>query len=226
MGEVIYARHGLRQGKGIFDDGRPGSQPKPLTEVGAAQAEKLGEILSIVRGIDKIFTSPVLRAVQTANVIGLVYAKLTGSTIEIIHEPLLTERGNGVLQGQPIPDGMTFFEFRRQQAERGYPDIESYVSVMDRLYAFLDRHLHSETIIAVTHQDVIHAAIAEAYGISETSAVFNPGVQEGSATVISYWPRQNDVKREGVVREQNITGLNERNRRILSSINAVRVAQA
>jgi broad specificity phosphatase PhoE len=82
-------------------------------------------------------------------------------------------------------------EFRNGQAEKGYPDIEAFDSIKGRVVKFAEKLFELDRsgdglVVATTHQDTVHAAIAQALGYDELNAAFNPGVKDASITVIFY----------------------------------------
>lgn len=92
-----FVRHGESQGN--VDKIFQGQSETPLTALGQTQAHTLGKIFS-KRGInyDKVFSSPQLRAMQTANLI----CQFLNLEIEIC--PLLKEINNGKLAGMKGED--------------------------------------------------------------------------------------------------------------------------
>ncbi len=101
---LILLRHGETDWN---NEGRmQGRTDTPLNAQGIEQAERLAQRLVDEESIDVIYTSPLLRAHTTANIIG---RKLERTPIP---DPRLAERGAGVFEG------LTAAEF----AER-YPDL-------------------------------------------------------------------------------------------------------
>ncbi len=65
---IVLARHGESEANLVGEFSNRGTK-HPLTELGRAQAADLGERLADL-GVDRILTSPILRARQTAAIVG------------------------------------------------------------------------------------------------------------------------------------------------------------
>ena len=105
----------------------------PLNETGIRQAEEAGRYFR-ERGItfDRIYSSPLLRAVQTARIIA-------GEDTELIPDDRLLEMDYGPWEGtsllNPAPEIVYFFQdFVHHPAPEG---MESLASVVERLRDFL-----------------------------------------------------------------------------------------
>jgi len=194
MPVVFYPRHGDRDSppKTLIRGGGPGAEPCSLTPEGVRQAMKLGDMLSNFK-VDLLVTSPLTRAYYTADLIKYRYYKNTGRTLTIVPEPLLAERLSDKLDNGPIPNNMSVPDFLRDQARRGYPDIEPFDAMKRRVSRFLSElypeRRATKVVVAVTHKDVIHAAVSLATGMSELDPELDPGVPQGSLTAISYTPK-------------------------------------
>jgi broad specificity phosphatase PhoE len=189
---IAYVRHGKRNStpETIFRDGSPGTIPCFLTEEGVEQAHKAGKELARLHVIHLV-ASPLDRTLQTASIINYEYFVKTGTHLEIeFPEPLLIERQAGKLNNGPVPGGIPWLEFRNNQARTGYPDVEDFNSIKNRIERFVNKvqikKRENGLIVASTHQDTVHAAAAQALGYDELNPMFTPGVPEGSITIISY----------------------------------------
>lgn len=189
---IAYVRHGKRDStpETIFRDGSPGTIPCFLTEEGTVQAHQTGKELSKLN-IIRIIASPLDRALQTASLIGYEYFTKTGIYLKIeFPEQLLIERQAGKLNNGPVPGGIPWLDFRNNQARTGYPDVESFDSIKNRIGRFVNKVQMKRSanglVVASTHQDTVHAAVAQALGYDELNSMFTPGVPEGSITIISY----------------------------------------
>ena len=130
---VILCRHGESEGN---REGRFGGHgPTPLTERGRDQARAAGKLLART-GVDVIYTSDLVRAEETAELIGGAIGVAPQST------PALRERSVGCLTG------LTFEEARAGYADafaallRGDPTAcppggETYAQCRQRAAAFL-----------------------------------------------------------------------------------------
>jgi broad specificity phosphatase PhoE len=109
--EVLLLRHAQSEGN---EQGRFGGHgPTPLSAQGRLQAEATARALALEGGLNAIFSSDLVRAVQTAQYI----SKSTG--VDMMTTPELRERGVGIFTG------LTFSE----AAER-HP--EAYAAMMRR----------------------------------------------------------------------------------------------
>ena len=185
---VAYVRHGKRDTDG-FNDGSAGTRPSFLTEAGVQQVVGAGNELRKIDDVSHFIATPLPRTLQTATIMQAQY--LDRGFVPIKIEPALIERqvakelNNGL-----IPYGMKWVDFRTQQAVSGYPDIEHFSNIKERVQGFVDRISETATasglIVAAVHQDVVHAAVAGASNTDELDPRFNPGVNEASFTVIVY----------------------------------------
>ncbi len=163
----------------------------PINDAGQEEIDKICEFLK-ERGVknDKIYTSPALRATQSAAMI----AKLFKQDYEIIKE--LHPRKCGSF------NGLTF-----EQVDEKYPDAldnlinipgkavpedaESVSDFINRVSASINKIIDENIgnrIIIVTHKDVIKAAICAALNIPHSS-LHRIYIKSGSATQISYYEK-------------------------------------
>lgn len=161
MVRLVVARHG--EAGGNRDMRYLGSTDAPLTEFGLAQAEQLGQALASF-GLDAIYTSPLVRALATAEAI----ARATGLTPLI--EPALRESAYGAWEG------LTHAEVRERdpallRAWETDPDIappgggESLRATRDRVVAWVRmlavRH-PGQTIALVSHVGPVKSLVCHA----------------------------------------------------------------
>ncbi len=143
----------------------------PLARLGVRQAEATRDFLAI-RPIDHCYTSPMLRAVQTAAVLaephGLAPIPLDG----------LTECDVGRWEGLDWPtirglDADGYQRFHTDPAAFGYPGGESFAAVHDRvlpvLEDLLDRH-RGESVLVVAHHVVNRTYLAGLLGLAPGQA--------------------------------------------------------
>jgi len=128
----------------------------PLTVRGRAQAKRLTQELTLVRP-NVLFTSPVLRAVETAGIIS------QGLNIPAKVKRALVERDPGRLNGMKIS---TFEEDVDLYSHADQYGIEPVSSITRRVVEFMDG-LSQGITIAVTHADIIRGALVHALGISD-----------------------------------------------------------
>src|SRR5205814_8039767 len=89
--EILLLRHGQSEGN---EEGRFGGHgPTPLTALGRAQSDLTAQALAREGGVAAVYTSDLVRAVETARPIG----RATG--IHLVKTPALRERSVGVFTG-------------------------------------------------------------------------------------------------------------------------------
>ncbi len=93
----MYNIYLLRHGRSLADDEKKceGRYDSPLTKIGKVQAkETTAYFIKNKIQFNKIITSPLMRAKETAEIINKEIK------IELIEDPLLTEKDNGILAGK------------------------------------------------------------------------------------------------------------------------------
>ncbi len=153
MGKLFIVRHGQDEdnANGILN----GRRNQPLTALGREQAKTVAEKLHSYK-IDIIYSSPLKRAFETAQIIG---AKLKMNDI-LIHEHLI-EREFGILSGKPILDIPLFAKkilktdrvnyFLEAQGAEKFPDL--YKRAQKILYEIKEKHIN-ENVLVVAHGDI------------------------------------------------------------------------
>jgi broad specificity phosphatase PhoE len=164
--KLILVRHGEtasnRDGLGL------GRQDVPLTEKGRLQAQALADALA-GEEIAAVYSSPLRRAYETAAAIA------TRHGLRVVVDEGLTEMDVGEL------DGLTFHEMWERHPDfvsrwlgdeagtLAMPGGESLQDVQSRAAEaarrICERH-EGETVVAVTHNFVIHALLCEALNMS------------------------------------------------------------
>jgi len=121
-----------------------GRSDYPLDDTGVAQALAAAEKLKDIR-FDRVFTSPLKRAVQTA--------KLAAPSVEPVIEDRLIEMDYGPYEGTDLtrlpPEILTFFsDFVHNPAPEG---MEQLSAVVERVGSFLEeiRDLEGNTLLSV-----------------------------------------------------------------------------
>ncbi len=153
-----------------------------LTEKGRKQIEAVADLLS-GKHIDRIFSSPICRTRETAEMI----AEATGASVEF--DERLRETGLGIFNGRPVSE---FFEKYSPEA-RISPDpadgVESYIDMRARLTHFLDdikEKCIGQSVIIVSHGDPLeqlHGILTnEAPGRSATGWY----AEKGSCTEVTW----------------------------------------
>ena len=155
-GETAHNRDGRLQGRVDLE----------LSEKGLDQAARAAARFSDSK-VDRIFTSPLRRALQTAAAI----AEVCGAEIEI--DDRLVELDYGEWDGRPLD------EIRPARASGWMSDPtfappggESLVAVMARVASFCgDRLGADDRVIAVSHVSPIKAAVAWALDVDERATL-------------------------------------------------------
>lgn len=161
MTAFLWVRHASHDLLGARLAGRmPGVS---LNARGALEARRLGTWLAGAR-IDRLYTSPLERCMETAAAI----ARANGCTPQVL--PELTEIDFGAWTGRAFDDlaaDPAWTRFHTARGEAPVPGGESMREVRERVLTAADRlrrdHL-GETIILVSHGDVIKAVLASALG--------------------------------------------------------------
>lgn len=136
--------------------------PHPLTEVGIQQTESAISLLA-TRNVSKAYSSPILRAIQTAEILGTAL----GVNVEVADG--LREYDCGELEG--MCDEATWVEHSRvvnawlvdEDFEARTPGGESFRDIERRFVPFIDyvrgNHDDSETVVLVGHGGTFRAML-------------------------------------------------------------------
>ncbi len=131
-----------------------------LTARGIVQARQTGPYLQ-KRGVDRIYSSPLKRAVETAEII----ADQVDLTVDVVES--LTEVDVGRLEGQPIDEQSRAFyyaileDWLAGETEATFPDGEGYASFYQRAERALERMISEESgdrVVVVGHSGFFKAA--------------------------------------------------------------------
>ena len=123
-----------------------GRSDVPLSDKGRKQAEEVGKQLSTYK-IDKIYTSPLKRAVETAYIVNNCQKDKCSCVVSLS----LIEQNFGIYEG--VDRGLADYQTEKRQFFKRYKSGESYFDVAARVYPFIDNILKQETgnILLVTH---------------------------------------------------------------------------
>ena len=161
-GETDFNKQGIVQGRGVNS---------PLNETGLAQAAALAKRF-VVNPVDAIYSSPLRRALQTAQTV----AQQVGIS-EIPTDPGLEEMSWGVFEGQPQSEELaSAFEEMKERWHNGEHDYgvekgESLRQVQTRGVAAIDRILKQSAgkrVLVVAHGRflrILLASLLTEYGI-------------------------------------------------------------
>jgi len=140
MKHLYFCRHGESEMNVLMQ--YAGQVDTPLTDRGREQAALAGNHADTL-GLDLVVSSPLVRALETAQIIA---AEANYPVDKIITNQLFMERSYGSLAGK---------SYEVPQDWANYPDIETDDALMARVRAALD-YLHTldaDTILVVSHGD-------------------------------------------------------------------------
>jgi len=158
---IIFLRHGQAENntKKILAGRSPGVN---LTEAGIQQADQAGKMLESLN-ISAIYSSPIDRALQTAEIVG------KHCDLDIITDDRLIELDMGKFTKMPYDEifakhgnvFLKFYEGNDQVRENG---VETFATVQKRIFDMVDFIVNkhkNENIVLVTHMDPIKAMIGK-----------------------------------------------------------------
>ena len=148
---ILYLiRHGETAGN---SEGRfQGIVDNPLNESGMQQAQMLGMAFSLSR-VDVLYTSPLLRARQTAQMIAQMHGL---QKLEPVVEPGLSELDGGLLEGRRFEELAVEYPEVMQAMQHAPAQLcERIVQTVDRIV----RQNQGKVIVAVSHGIVISSYI-------------------------------------------------------------------
>ncbi|MEX1222943.1 MAG: histidine phosphatase family protein [Pirellulales bacterium] len=137
-----------------------------LSETGVEQARRLGELLQ-ARPIAAVYSSPLRRAMQTAEIVAAAYG------YEVRPVPALMEVNVGRWEGRSwaeisASEPAAYAAFMDNPAESPYDGGETFTDVVDRVKPAMDTlfraHL-GEAIVVVAHSVVNRTYLASALGM-------------------------------------------------------------
>ncbi len=164
---IYLIRHGAtasnEQSPPILQGSRVDSE---LSERGRRQAETTGKLLANVR-LDAVFSSPMTRAVTTAEAIAKPHG-LSVSTIQDLHE-VDVGQWEGLDWGtisEHTPDD--YHRFMEDSGTHGYLGGESYQDVLDRILPRIEQLIASnegQHMAVVAHKAVNRSLLAKLLGL-------------------------------------------------------------
>jgi len=143
-----------------------------LTKRGKKQIEDVVKKLKKEK-IDLIFSSDLLRAKQTAEIIGKVLG------IEPIYDERLREIDTGRFNGKPIKEGNRFFnpenklsrkELLFKKYNQGFPEGETYFQVRARMFDFIkeiEKRYQNKKILIISHKIPLLMLESLSFGLSD-----------------------------------------------------------
>ncbi len=175
---LYIVRHGTTEwnAKGLIQ----GHMDSPLTEEGKEIARNLAKKFKNIK-FDKIYSSDLLRAQKTAEIIALEHDLLVETT------KLLRERNFGTLEGKPSSEFKTINEILDKLTEeeiytyKAHNFVDSDKDLMERFFTFI-REVSltnpGKTILLVTHGGIMRAALIK-LGVSSREQLKHGAVQNG-----------------------------------------------
>ncbi len=157
---IVFVRHGQSEKNLINLVTSEVVEKYPLTQNGEEQAKVAGKKLKVLTKIDAFYTSPILRARQSADII----SKSIGLTPIVDYR--LKERNFGILEGGIEPDG-TEWKFDEKNK------IEPWIKLKDDMMSFMQQ-IDCRVIVAVTHGDNMSAACDVIDGFGERVHAVSP----------------------------------------------------
>jgi broad specificity phosphatase PhoE len=143
----------------------------PLSRLGVRQAEATRDLLAI-RPIDRCYTSPLLRAMQTAAIVAAPHG-LTPQPLDALIECDVGHWEGLDWQTIRALDTEGFQRFHANPGEFGYPGGESFRDVYNRVTPALDELLDihaGESILVVAHHIVNRTYLAGLLGLEPNQA--------------------------------------------------------
>ena len=166
MGSIIFLRHGqaINNTQRILAGRTPGI---PLTEQGIDQAEKAAKFLEDMN-ISAIYSSPIERAKNTANIVG------KHNSIDVKIDDRLIELDMGKFTGVPYDEifsshGNVFMKFYKGELEIAHNGVETFADVKKRVLGMVDHVIENhpdENVVLVTHMDPIKAMLSTVVSLS------------------------------------------------------------
>jgi len=158
---IIFLRHGQAENntKKILAGRSPGVD---LTQVGIQQAEQSGKMLESLN-ISAIYSSPIDRALQTAEIVG------KHCDLDITNDDRLIELDMGKFTKMPYDQifakyGNVFLKFYEGSNEVSENGVETFANVQKRVFDMVDFVVNkhkNQNVVLVTHMDPIKAMIGK-----------------------------------------------------------------
>ena len=186
--KITFIKHGATintEENRFFDDERFPA----INETGRTEMEKISEwMCNSGLKIDKIYTSPALRCIQSTRVL----TEICNQDFEILYN--LTSRKKGIFSGLTIDEIEKKFP---GQVESYYKNAENYTPEGGESLINLNKRVDdiikdiiikntNKRIVIITHGEIIQSVIANAIGIPLNNQ-FKIYIPSGSATQISYF---------------------------------------
>ena len=182
---IIFLRHGQAENntKKILAGRTPGIN---LTEEGKMQAKQAGDMLKPLN-ISAIYSSPIDRAMQTAEIVG------KHCDVKPILDDRLIELDMGKFTMMPYDEifashGNVFLKFYEGSLEISHNGVESFAEVQKRVFDIVDfiKNEHKgENVVLVTHMDPIKAMIGKVLSL-KPEILFQLIIANASLNIFKY----------------------------------------
>jgi probable phosphoglycerate mutase len=186
---IIFLRHGQAENNinRLLAGRTPGVS---LTPKGIDQAERIAKFLKPFN-ISTIYTSPIERAVKTAEIVAKHHSldyNLDERLIELDMGKFTGMNYDTILEKH----GNVFFKFYDGELEIAHNGVETFAQVKNRVLSMIDHVLNShndENVLLVTHMDPIKAAISTIMNL-DANSLFELIIENASITVIKEHERK------------------------------------
>ena len=158
----IAMRHGeaTHLTEGVMSSGLEFSKKHHLTEKGIADVKESAERMILENTIpDVIYSSPITRTLETAEIVKNIVKEKTGKDIEIKIDSRLIEQQYGDLDGKGDDMYDTFMANKSESFVKTFPNGESLSDVKRRVAQFLyeiDVENKDQNILLVTHEGCVY----------------------------------------------------------------------
>lgn len=151
--KYILARHGMAEQnvKEIFGGQYPEPVPHHLVEEGIRAVERTAKEISEIGTVDLILSSPLTRAVETAEIISRVNGNAPIET-----DDRLRERNHGDFEGRKVEDLFNTHPDSEEYFTIQLGGIETFTEIQRRVFDCakdLERKHSNKTIVMVSHGD-------------------------------------------------------------------------
>ncbi|BCU67754.1 histidine phosphatase family protein [Sulfolobales archaeon HS-7] len=172
MGVIVFIRHG-QSVSNVMRILTCDNEGYPLTDEGISQSQAVANEIAKLR-VEKIFTSPVIRAYQTASIIGERLGLIP------IVDMRLRERGLGELNNTRITD----YHWKIKLYQGMYKGVESWEEMQNRMLHFVNSISNYSVVAAVSHNDPIKSVIGHYLNMDDIS-MFGLVINNANMTIIN-----------------------------------------
>ncbi len=176
---VVFVRHGeseLNVRHGLGSD----LNKYPLTEKGAREASAIADQIAKLGAVDALYSSPVLRAFQTAEIIGRRIGREPSINYNIIERFPGTALNNAYFQSDEERD----LNYKKEIESNYEHGMESWEKLQVRMLKFVSE-LKDGVTVAVSHADPI-LSILGTVDPSIDDLNFNIHISSGTMSVVDF----------------------------------------